>query len=126
VRVINGLVALSNISIVWVQSLRNLTTSATSSPGKAMCFNADPGGILDQFGAIGQRACPELARFALKRVRRDDEPDGVLLPHRTLDGGDAFDAVLAEIAKDADEARSQFAAALLEVSPVDHVFAVVH
>ena len=82
--------------------------------------------LLDQFGAGGERLGAELARFALQRVRRDHQPDGVLLAHRGFDRGDALGAVLAEIAEDADEARAKFAAALLEMHPIDNVVAVVH
>ena len=73
---------------------------------------------------IDQLLGAELPRLALQRMRRDDQSDGILLAHRGFDLGDAFGAIFIEIAKDADEARPQLAAAFFEMHPIDDVDAV--
>src|SRR5205823_9031645 len=63
----------------------------------------------------------ELARFALDGVRGQDVRGRVLLAHGLLDLGDRLRPILAEIADDPDEARSELLPILLEQRPVDDI-----
>ena len=88
---------------------------------EATALHAEARRGLDQLGDLGQRLRAELARFALERMRGDDQRGGVLLAHRLLDLRDRLDAVFLEIAEDSDEARPELGPALLEMHPVDDV-----
>ena len=124
-RVTSGLVAFSNSSMVSLNSRRSSTTSGTSSSGKRWVSMHSRAVVSISSAIFGQRLGAELARFALERVRREDQRGGVLLAHRLFDLGDRFGAVFPEIAQDADEAGPELGPALLEMRPIDDVPSLV-
>ena len=74
----SGLVALSNRSTVRLNRRPSSTTSGTSSSGKRR-VSTQKRAVLSISSAIcGERLRAELARFALHRVRGEDERGGIL------------------------------------------------
>ena len=63
--------------------------------------------------AIGERLGPELTRFALERVRRDDQGDGIALAHRGFEDVDARTRGHADRPPTPDEERAAETSAVL-------------
>src|SRR3546814_3070303 len=78
--------------------------------GTGLAFDASPREHLDILGQRAQLFAAELARFAFQRVRGHDEAARIAGAHRLFDRGDRLGAVLAKIAENPHESRTQLGA----------------
>ena len=124
-RLSSGLVALSNNSIVWLNSLRSSTTSLINSSGK-LWVSMQKRAVLSISSASSASGSAPNWRASPFSVCAGKTKAVVFCSRMAcFDLRDRLDAIFAEIAQDADESGAKLGAAPLKMHPIDDVRAVV-
>ena len=124
-RLSSGLIALSNNSIVWLNSFLSSTTSLINSSGK-LWVSMQKRAVLSISSASSASGSAPNWRASPFSVCAG-KTKAVVFCSRIAASICAtdFDAVLAEIAQDADESGPKLGAAALKMHPIDDVLIVV-